>query len=179
MATKRKTFDERIELQKQRIEKDEKDLQKIIVARQKDTEAKIMKNLDNPERTERTHRLIQVGALAEKYFRHENGTLSEFERLLNQLVEEPNVKIIIQLHEEKRNRMNEELKKKPENNNTDVSQNEKDNNINLNKTETVDNNIDVPEIENVGNNIDVKTESNNKEKIDYDLLADVTKRMEE
>lgn len=56
----------------------------------------IMKREQEKDRRERTRRLIQNGALAEKYLNSENATPEEFENLLKQLIEIPQIQNIIQ-----------------------------------------------------------------------------------
>jgi hypothetical protein len=48
------------------------------------------------ERKQRTRRLIENGAIAEKYLQRENSTPQEFEKLLKALAEIPQVKTLIQ-----------------------------------------------------------------------------------
>lgn len=56
----------------------------------------IIKREQEKDRRERTRRLIQNGALAEKYLNSENTTPEEFENLLKQLIEVPQIQNIIQ-----------------------------------------------------------------------------------
>jgi hypothetical protein len=47
------------------------------------------------KRKERTHRLIQLGALSEKYFNCENANPEDYEILLLQIIENQNIQDII------------------------------------------------------------------------------------
>lgn len=56
----------------------------------------IIKREQEKDRRERTRRLIQKGALAEKYLNSESTTPEEFENLLKQIIEVTQIQTIIQ-----------------------------------------------------------------------------------
>lgn len=78
-------------------ENDEKRLQKIRekMAQMKAQERTIITRDKERQRKERTRRLIQNGALAEKYLQCENMTPLEFEKVLKEITSTPNIKDIL------------------------------------------------------------------------------------
>lgn len=83
MATTRKTPEQKLlELEKK---------QEQLKAQKKAIQSKINK----AERAQRTRRLIEHGALAEKYFNCEKIETAEFEKLLQQVVRIEQVKAVI------------------------------------------------------------------------------------
>ena len=78
-------------------ENEQKRLQQIRekIALMREQEKVILAKDKQRQRKERTHRLIQNGALAEKYLQCENITPQEFEKLLRAIVDSPAVKEIL------------------------------------------------------------------------------------
>ena len=82
MATRKTPEEKLLELEKK---------QEQIKAQKKAIQSKISKT----ERAQRTRRLIENGALAEKYFNCEKIEPADFEKLLQQLVQIEQVKSIV------------------------------------------------------------------------------------
>lgn len=82
MATRKTPEEKLLELEKK---------QEQIKAQKKAIQSKISK----AERAQRTRRLIENGALAEKYFNCEKIEPADFEKLLQQLVQIEQVKSIV------------------------------------------------------------------------------------
>lgn len=82
MATRKTPEEKLLELEKK---------QEQIKAQKKAIQSKISK----AERAQRTRRLIENGALAEKYFNCEKIEPTDFEKLLQQLVQIEQVKSIV------------------------------------------------------------------------------------
>ena len=96
--SKRKTrAEQRADMIKQRDELDKK-IKNSLLADEEDEKKKIAKDyFATPARRERTHRLIEKGAIAEKYFQHQEGSIADFSELLDKLVSNPNVVNLIAL----------------------------------------------------------------------------------
>jgi len=184
MPTTRKTG-------RERISSVDKEIAAVIAKKKaimKDEKEKIEKKIKNKyftsfNKAERTDFHILKGKYAETKLKQEKGTVDDFEALIDELIEESAVKIIIDRHEEKIKARLEEEKKQNDDNYADVSQSENPkNNTDVSKSANDNNDIDFSKAETVENNIDVKTENNNtidSQDYDYDLIANVTKRMEE
>ena len=87
MATRKTPEEKLLELEKK---------QEQIKAQKKAIQSKISK----AERAKRTRRLIENGALAEKYFNCEKIEPDDFEKLLQQLVQIEQVKSIVSVKQE-------------------------------------------------------------------------------
>ena len=87
MATRKTPEEKLLELEKK---------QEQIKAQKKAIQSKISK----AERAKRTRRLIENGALAEKYFNCEKIEPADFEKLLQQLVQIEQVKSIVSVKQE-------------------------------------------------------------------------------
>lgn len=87
MATRKTPEEKLLELEKK---------QEQLKAQKKAIQAKISK----AERAQRTRRLIENGALAEKYFNCEKIEPADFEKLLHQLVQIEQVKSIVSVKQE-------------------------------------------------------------------------------
>ena len=87
MATRKTPEEKLLELEKK---------QEQIKAQKKAIQSKISK----AERAQRTRRLIENGALAEKYFNCEKIEPADFEKLLQQLVQIEQVKSIVSVKQE-------------------------------------------------------------------------------
>ena len=87
MATRKTPEEKLLELEKK---------QEQIKAQKKAIQSKISK----AERAQRTRRLIENGALAEKYFNCEKIEPADFEKLLQKLVQIEQVKSIVSVKQE-------------------------------------------------------------------------------
>jgi hypothetical protein len=87
MSTRKTPEEKLLELEKK---------QEQIKAQKKAIQSKISK----AERAQRTRRLIENGALAEKYFNCEKIEPADFEKLLQQLVQIEQVKSIVSVKQE-------------------------------------------------------------------------------
>ena len=87
MATRKTPEEKLLELEKK---------QEQLKAQKKAIQTKISK----AERAQRTRRLIENGALAEKYFNCEKIEPADFEKLLQQLVQVEQVKSIVSVKQE-------------------------------------------------------------------------------
>ena len=87
MSTRKTPEEKLLELEKK---------QEQLKAQKKAIQSKISKT----ERAQRTRRLIENGALAEKYFNCEKIEPADFEKLLQQLVQIEQVKSIVSVKQE-------------------------------------------------------------------------------
>ena len=161
--SKRKTrAEQRAEMIKQRDELNAK-IKNSLLAEQEDEKKKIAKeHFATPARRERTHRLIEKGALSEKYFEHQEGSIEDFAELLDKLFSNENVVKLVALIK------SEIVDSKVENNETktddninniiDIPKVENDNITDVNGTENISNPIDISAI--VKGEIDMLTELN-------------------